>query len=268
MDARMFVEQDMTSCELADCAGGAVAVQSFRCPGKETPNEDAAALLAVGSRRAILVVADGVGGQPAGRRAAAIAIQSVKACLDEQRDDTGLRGIILNAFERANEAVTALGVGAATTLSVVEIDGDIVRSYHAGDSMIIVTGQRGRLKLKTVSHSPTGYAVESGYLDEDEAMHHEDRHLVLNMVGTADMHIEVGPPVRLNRRDTVVLASDGLFDNLLVDEIVDIVRAGPLARAATTLATAARRRMETPEPDHPSKSDDMTFILYRPGTTS
>jgi serine/threonine protein phosphatase PrpC len=195
MDARMFVEQDMTSCELADCAGGAVAVQSFRCPGKETPNEDAAALLAVGSRRAILVVADGVGGQPAGRRAAAIAIQSVKACLDEQRDDTGLRGIILNAFERANEAVTALGVGAATTLSVVEIDGDIVRSYHAGDSMIIVTGQRGRLKLKTVSHSPTGYAVESGYLDEDEAMHHEDRHLVLNMVGTADMHIEVGPPV-------------------------------------------------------------------------
>ena len=33
--------------------------------------------------------------------------------------------------------------------------------------------------------------------------------------------IDVGPPVRLAARDTLVVASDGLCDNLLVEEIVE-----------------------------------------------
>ncbi len=34
-------------------------------------------------------------------------------------------------------------------------------------------------------------------LDEDEAMNHEDRHVVSNMIGAEDMHIELGPVVKL-----------------------------------------------------------------------
>lgn len=264
-EARVFVDQDMEACEHICCAGGDVVVESFRGPEKETPNEDAAAVFAINATRAVLAVADGMGGQPAGHRAAAIAVQSLKACIEERGAEVGMRGAILNAFEQANEAVSALGVGAATTLAVVEIDGPLVRSYHAGDSMIVVTGQRGRLKLKTVSHSPIGYAVESGLMHERDAIHHEDRHLVLNMVGMPDMHIEVGPTVRLNRRDTVIIASDGLFDNLHIEEIVEVARVGPLDRSATRLAGMTRDRMTQPDADHPSKPDDMTFVLYRPG---
>ena len=43
--------------------------------------------------------------------------------------------------------------------------------------MILTTGQRGRLRMQTVSHSPVGFAIEYGLLDESEAMHHEERHL-------------------------------------------------------------------------------------------
>ena len=79
-------------------------------------------------------------------------------------------------------------------------------------------------------------------------MHHDDRHLVSNMVGSSDMRIEVGSPILLASRDTALLATDGLFDNVHPDEIVEIVRAGPLERAAAALAGLAAKRMTEPTP--------------------
>ena len=79
------------------------------------------------------------------------------------------------------------------------------------------------------------------------------------------MRIEFGSPLELASRDTALLASDGLFDNLNPSEVVEIVRAGPLDRAASELAGRATERMHDPAPHHPSKPDDLTFILYRRG---
>ena len=39
--------------------------------------------------------------------------------------------------------------------------------------------------------------VEAGWLDEEEALHHEDRHIVSNMIGAPNMRIEIGSVVRL-----------------------------------------------------------------------
>ena len=72
-------------------------------------------------------------------------------------------------------------------------------------------------------------------LDEDEAMYHAERHLISSMVGMADMRVEVGPVVKLALRDTLVVGSDGLFDNLFVREIVELVRKGPLQKAGRQL---------------------------------
>ena len=69
--------------------------------------------------------------------------------------------------------------------------------------------------------------------------------------------------VSRERPDTLVLGSDGLFDNLHLEEITEYVRKGPLPRAAEAMADACRRRMCEPQPDHPSKPDDLTFLLYR-----
>ena len=81
--------------------------------------------------------------------------------------------------------------------------------------MILAIGQKGKIKLQTISHSPVGLAVESGHLDESEAMHHEQRHVVSNVVGDQTMRIEVGAKLMLAPRDTVLLSTDGLFDNLV-----------------------------------------------------
>ena len=117
--------------------------------------------------------------------------------------------------------------------------------------------------MQTVSHSPVGFAIEYGLLDESEAMHHEERHLVSNVVGSDDMRIELGPPLKLARYDTVLLASDGLLDNLYTDEIVELIRKGPLPKSLASLVKVAQQRMENPIEGVPCKPDDMTVVALR-----
>jgi len=245
--------------------GGHAVVFSRSAPGRTTPNEDAAALLPFGPESGLLIVADGVGGQRAGAQASGLGISMVATAVKKaRREGADLREAVLNGIEAANHAVAAIGVGAGTTLSVVELQDGAVRPFHVGDSMILVVGQRGRVKLQTVPHSPTGYLVEAGLLDAREALHHEERHLVSNMLGTPDMRVEMGSSVQLAPRDTVLLASDGLSDNLTEEEIVEIIRKGPLSGAAERLASLSRERMERPVGQStPSKPDDLTFVLFR-----
>ena len=259
-----FLDRDMTEADLCAIGAGQAAVFSSRCPEKSTPNEDAAVLIPTNGDSAVLVVADGLGGEQAGDQAARLAIECMIESIQEPAAEEGLlRTAVLNGFERANEAVLGLGVGAATTLAVVEIAGRVARPYHVGDSMILIVGQRGKIQLQTTAHSPVGFAVESGMLDEKEAIHHEQRHIVSNVIGSASMKIEIGPTIQLKPYDTVLIASDGLFDNLHVREIVDRIRKGRLDEAARRLVDATRRRMDGSNEAQPSKPDDLTFILFR-----
>lgn len=263
-DAKLYLDQNMVDAEAHPLGGGLAAVYSARCPGKDTPNEDAAALIPLDVQCAVLVVADGLGGVRAGEQAASLAVKSMKRAIAKLEGDGALlRSAILNGFEEANRAVQELGVGAATTLAVVELNRGAVRPYHVGDSMILLCGQRGKLKLLTVSHSPVGFAVEAGLLDAEEAMHHEDRHLISNVIGTAEMRIEVGPTRKLAPRDTLLIASDGLFDNLHTDEIVELIRKGPLSAATRQLAHRSVERMQHPTDGQPCKPDDLTFVAFR-----
>ena len=174
-----------------------------------------------------------------------------------------LRTAILNGIETANAAVQGLGNGSATTLTVITIEGLTVRSYHIGDSEAMVVGQRGLIKMQTTAHSPTGFAVEAGFLDEKAALHHEDRHLVSNFLGTTDMRIDVGTEVELRPRDTILLASDGLMDNVHLEEIVERIRKGPLDDAVARVISLAHRRMAGASVGQPSKPDDLSMILFR-----
>ena len=263
--ARLFFEQELLEGTFLEAAGGVLAVYSMRCPEKETPNEDAVAIIPTGAGSGVLAVADGLGGAPAGRQASLLAIQCLARAVEEVvREDVATRIGIINGFESANEEVLALALGAATTLTVVEFDGQLVRYFHVGDSLSLLTGQRGKIKMQSMPHSPVGYAVEAGLLDETDAMHHEQRHVISNVIGSVDMHIEMGSAVELSPRDTLLLASDGLTDNLHMPEIVECIRKGSLESITEDLARRARERMEGVQDGEPSKPDDLTFVIFRP----
>lgn len=261
--SHIYVGHDMEeSGVIHDLGDYTAAIYSSRAPHGDAPNEDAAAAFNLNQGGVLLLVADGMGGMPRGEQASALLVDAIHGALVEM-DDTSVRAGLIDAIDTASEKIKALGVGAGSTLVAVELNNGTLRSCHVGDSMILVVGQRGRIKLQSVSHSPVGYAVEAGLLNEDDALHHDDRNVVSNMVGFADMRIEIGPTVRLSQQDTVLLASDGLFDNLYIEEIIDCIRCGALEQAMDGLLTACRRRMKKPGNGQPSKPDDLTFILVR-----
>lgn len=267
----VLAESQMAEAAAFEIAGGTAVVFSNRSPLKSTtPNEDVAALWPVGPDGGVLAIADGLGGHAGGEKAARVAIETIGLFIHEAastgaaKEPSALRGPILSGIEAANQSVRELGCGAATTLALVEIQGRTIRTYHVGDSAILVLGQRGKLKLQTIQHSPIGYAVEAGLMDEVDAIHHEARHVISNVIGSDQMRIEIGPFVEMAARDTLVLASDGLLDNLLPTEVVELIRSGPLERAVGDLVEETQRRMISEIGAAPSKPDDLTVIAYRP----
>lgn len=255
------VEPDSVAVSVA---GGEAIAYTCRDPYKDSENEDTLAILPYGPGAAVLVVADGAGGLPAGKRASMTAVNTLAESLQVAMDNTMLlRTAILNGIEAANNAVLGLANGSATTMTVITLEGRLVRSYQVGDSEAIVIGQRGVVKLQTTAHSPTGFAVEAGFLDERAALHHKDRHLVSNFIGSSDMRIDVGAAVDLDLRDTILLASDGLMDNVHVDEMIELVRKGPLADAVQNVVGLANQRMQNVKDGQPSKPDDLSLILFR-----
>jgi PPM family protein phosphatase len=253
-----------TETRVAAVAGGTVVAYTCPAPDRESANEDTVAVIPYGPQAAVLIVADGAGGLPGGKRASLTAVTALGEALQNAMSETMLlRTAILNGIDAANVAVRELANGSATTLTVVTIEGTTARAYQIGDSEALVVGQRGRIRLQTTAHSPTGFAVEAGFLGQREALHHEDRHLVSNFLGTPDMRIDVGTEVELMPRDTVLLASDGLTDNVHGDEIIERIRKGPLPTAMDKIVALANRRMTGTAPAQPSKPDDLSLVLFR-----
>lgn len=273
-------------------AAGQAAWLSYKCPGKPGLNEDAVAAIPLNPEQGLLMVADGLGGHRGGRRASqlmkSLLLRAARRIATSSpappRTISGLvpipsrfpaeeqalpdyRGAVLDEIEQANQRLLRSRIGAATTLALVELHRQRLRSYHVGDSEILIVSQRGRLKYSTISHSPIGYALESGMLTEEEALFHPDRHLVSNVIGSDQMSVELGPWISLAPRDTVLLASDGLFDNLMQGEIIEEIRKGKVGECVEHLASLARDRMIVPSLDAPSKPDDLSILLYR-GTAS
>jgi PPM family protein phosphatase len=268
-EALILAAGDDISSGLMRIAGGAAAAWAAPRPGGAR-SEDALLVLPVGVDSAVLAIADGMGGIPGGGTAAGRAIAALGAAVEEGLSaGLSLQASILDGIGKANESVLSMGTGAATTLAVAELAGGQVRAYNVGDSEVMVIGQRGRLKLRTLSHSPVGFALQAGLVDHEAALHHADRHLVSNFVGSRDMRIEVGSTLRLGAMDTVVVCSDGLVDNLRLAEITEIMRCGPLDRRVEALAHSALARMtgaagtNPPEGGHPSKPDDLSLIAFR-----
>jgi len=246
--------------ELPDSiAGGRCIAFSAISPDGKTVNEDAWKVWPVDHNSAVFAVADGAGGYSNSEQAAALAIQVLGDHLASASSCENLRTPVLSAIEKTNQLLLADRSMGATTIVVAEIRDKLVRHYLVGDSSVFMVGQRGRVRLQSVPQSLVGYGVEAGLIDEHAAIAHEERHIVLNLLGADDMRIEMGTPVRMNPRDTLLLCSDGLSDNVAVSDIVNAVKAGSLPDKMNELALLARNAMES-ETGHP---DDLTLIGFR-----
>ena len=261
---RMYVGKHDREFDLYDLPNGQVAAATIGDLEKDGPNEDSAAVIPVNEQYLVLIVADGVGGVVGARRASNLTVETIRKAVFGVDDHSGprLRTAIMDGIEAANQAVLDIGTGSASTLALAEIGPGYVRTYHVGDSILMLCGQRGRIKLLTTPHSPVGFALEAGLIDENEALQHAELNMIFNVIGSTDMRIEVGSEQPIAARDTLLLASDGLTDNVLQEEMTATIRKGALDTAVIKLAEMTQTRMGNPS-HQPSKPDDFTALLYR-----
>jgi len=258
-DRRVVKEQRWVAAALKEPEVMRVAsreVAVFAAPyDVDVSNEDAVALIEVGAN-VVIVVADGAGGHPGGGDAAELAVAAVCEALDGV-DEVGVREAVLRGFEAGQAAVLDLG-GAATTLTVVEVAAQWMRTYHAGDSQALLLDRDGDAVFETRAHTPSGHAFEAGLFDLEHAL--ENRHLVTNVLGGTPLYVDMVLPRTWPAGGTLVVGSDGLFDNLDVEEI-GARMGGSVGEVARALSVAASERMVS---DHPlAKVDDLSFVVVR-----
>ena len=259
---RKWLQEESSDPENIEFCGGEVIGCSYRSPTKETVNEDGAVVIQLSPTHGVIAVADGVGGYQAGDRAARAVIDALVEHCREAQPDVSTRAELLDAIEAANSEILGWGIGAATTVVAAEFLAGRVRVIHVGDSTALLTSNHGTLKFLSIAHAPVAQAVALGMLDESEALLHEDRNLISNCVGCLEMRIEVGPECKMSVRDTLLLASDGLFDNLIPEDVVQLIRAGGFETQFHRLIDRTQSLMLNGD-GLEGKPDDLTVVAFR-----
>ncbi len=201
-----------------------------RCAGSSDPgrvrrnNEDA---FHVDQERGIFLVVDGIGGQAAGEKAAAIAVERIRARLERQTGTTEQR--IREAITMANnEILRAAGTnpeweGMACVLTLVVLENGSAVAGHVGDSRLYQM-RRGEIRKITHDHSPVGEREDSRELSEADAMRHPRRNEVFRDVGSQEHAPDDADFIELRRfafepDSALLLCSDGLSDQVPSAEI-------------------------------------------------
>ena len=266
METRIVCQTYMPSFELISLDRFEIGYYTQKNPGHSGPNEDSLGIIA-DNRKVVLIVADGVGGSPKGEEASETAVEKVIRGVAKNfavtRKGQKMRISILDNIESANETIIKSNTGALTTATICTIDHDFIRCFQIGDSSLLVCGQKGLLKYKALEQSPVGYALKAGFINEKQAFEHPERNLVLNLMGDRNMSVEIGPQLPFAQNDTVLIASDGIFDNFYSDELVEIIRKESMHEVMTKLTELCQPLRDSSITSKLRKPDDISFIVCR-----
>jgi serine/threonine protein phosphatase PrpC len=202
-------------------------------------------------RYALLIVADGMGGQVAGKEASTIAVDVVKS-LFEVKAKTGkplklIKKFIIDAFRQANQTVFKQGKTKAaemgTTLTAALIDGQNAYIGSVGDSRVYHIRQR-EIRQVTEDHTLAEDMLKKGKATQAEMRKSPMRGMLTRAIGTKE-EVAIDDPIgiELEAGDCLVLCTDGLTNLVEDEEILSVVHnTADLQKACNKLVDMARTR--------------------------
>lgn len=211
-------------------------------------NEDAYIAMTVGSPdqnpfavRALLAVADGMGGHAGGELASRAAVRLLDDIFSKHgggglADFPDIQSAVVAIFLEGDRRVREVGGDQAkppgTTLTAAFIVGDDAYIGHIGDSRAYQI-RHDEIVAVTEDHSYVGRLVKEGKLTPDEARRSPQKNILTRSLGGGEVP-EVDAPVRvrLAEGDILMLCTDGLWGLVTEHEIVGIIHAEKTLRAA------------------------------------
>jgi len=208
----------------------------------------------------LYVVADGMGGHAGGGTASRIAVETIDQqmwgarraqdnpfAVDSPLQESPLPDFLRVAVERACAAIFKAAqddsqlAGMGTTVISLCVRGEHALFAHVGDSRAYLV--RGDV-IQQVSedHSLVNEQIKAGMITPEEAKHSRYKNIITRSVGfEEEVQVDVMGVVA-QPGDFFVLCSDGLANLVEEHEILEMVKAFPLADAPKKLIDLANER--------------------------
>ena len=191
---------------------------------------------------AIMVVADGMGGEKGGALASRLAVEAVEELFWQNipncNDDEAIREWLMEAVSRANQSVYTTRLSnpdvdrLGTTIVIAsQSDSGRVNIAHLGDSRAYrVT--KDDIAVLTQDHSVGFELVLRGQLTLEQYETSPFRNYLTRCVGHEEQVVIDQSPVNVEAGDWILLCTDGLTGVLREDKIASIVRKSTNPQAA------------------------------------
>jgi protein phosphatase len=196
---------------------------------KRRKNEDRYLISSLGEDAVLLAVADGMGGNPGGDKAAQLVVDTL-AAFRLSAAAAPAQEALAQTLLSANSALLALAektpdmAGMGTTATAALLYESRVHWAHVGDSRLYRLRQ-GQLTQITTDHTFLRELVEHGDMTAAEAATHPLRNMLDQCVGCEDCLPEHGV-FRLEPDDRLLLCSDGLHRELSAQQITTLLSQG------------------------------------------
>jgi protein phosphatase len=180
----------------------------------------------------LFIVADGMGGHHDGEKASALTAHMVAAYVtshiylpmlngDNDSERTPITEAMIAAVQKANGDIINKVPDGGTTLTAVAIVGDLAYVAHVGDTRIYLITKDG-IEQITRDHSLVQRLIELGQLTPDEAAVHPQKNVLYRALGQSET-LEVDALTRrLPPNSKLMICSDGLWNMISENEIIEI----------------------------------------------
>lgn len=209
----------------------------------------------------LLMLADGMGGHPDGEVAAALAMETVARLFQAgaQPQLTDVADFLTQALMAAHgqilqyAAERAMTDAPRTTLVMAVIQSGQVRWTHCGDSRLYLV-RAHQLLARTQDHSLMEHKRRHPHAHANAETSEANRNVLFTCLGSPIRPVfSVTEPLALQRGDTLMLCSDGLWASLPESDIVAELSQKPVEKAVPDLVGKALQQAG----DH---SDNVTCL--------
>lgn len=221
-----------------------------------------------------LILADGMGGGPAGECASQLAVSTIKQSFlsdyaaksrqftpDEYLEllDKHIQKAQLNIYKAGIEDPNLNGMG--TTIVVGIVFNEYLSLLHVGDSRAYVFNGNSLIP-QTKDHSLVQQYVDEGKITPEEAFCHPQRNIITRVLGAGS-----GAPVKADKRivqlekgDLVLFCTDGLCGTIEDNELQEVLTKY-YNKENTDLKTMANALIQAA--CSKGGSDNITVVLYQ-----
>lgn len=199
-----------------------------------------------------LCLADGIGGARYGEKASQIATSGwlkVEHFTDQ-------------CLTQINEQIMSEAEGSGTTFTSLSLKEDGAADFMVvGDSSLAIVSATGAIRYRSYDHGPAGEELRAGEIDEHQFFMHQEKHILHNALGTPELFVEKIHHSSLRKRDWVIMASDGFWDNIYFPEMKRLFTPKMSETAENFMALFNERQPLGPK--RAWKLDDITVLLFR-----